>query len=140
MKNEEIELAEIIEESEKQFIATLTNVNQSAQLIMTTSNSIYDVAKQFIDLKRDLALMDLQFDSYIAKLENDRELFNKKATIVNGLLQSTSERMDIILKRLLQSDFSSLKKEDVEMRQQLIELLSEQNDNFCDMFLKLMSK
>lgn len=69
-----------------------------------------------MDIKRDLALMDIQFDSYLAKLENDRVLFNQKATIIDGLLQSTSERMDVILKCLLQNNFSSLKQEDVEMR------------------------
>ncbi len=115
-------------------------VEDGMKRLTSFSGNLVNACEMITKLQYDIKVMDNQLDNYIATLQYDLEQFNKIAPIVEKQLQSISSRMDLVLARLMQSDFSSLDQADVEMRQQLIQLLSDQNDSFCDMSIKLMTR
>lgn len=125
---------------DQQLQSCILVVESGMERLTNFSGNMVKVCDMVTNLQYDIKLMDNQLDNYIAKLQYDLDEFNKLAPIVEKQLQNISSRMDIILNRLIHSDFSSLDKADVEMRQQLIQLISDQNDSFCNMFIKLMTR
>lgn len=148
MKKQIIEDAEYIEidadgqaiDKIKQFNnATLAVENGLAHIAVCTGN-LSEITNSITQLAQNIAIMDRELDFMLGKMRTDLETFKTVAPIVERQLQQVSNRMDVILNKLILNDFSSLKAEDIETRHQLIQLMSDQNDLFCDMFLKLMTK
>lgn len=148
MKKQKIETAEYIEidaegvvldKIEKFNNATLAVENGLAHIAVFTGN-LSEITNNITQLTQNITIMDCELDLMLGKMRTDLEIFKTVAPMVERQLQQISNRMDLILNKLILNDFSSLKAEDVETRHHLIQLMSDQNDLFCDMFLKLMTK
>lgn len=104
------------------------------------TDNISALTQTVAELKRDIAVMDHQLDLFIVASKTDLEKFKLLVPLAERQLDKISSRMDNITMKILMDDFSSIDVGSVKKREMLIDMLSQQSENFNSMIMKLLSK
>lgn len=115
---------------------TLALANDCMANITDLTDRITSSVNTWVDLQRDIHLMDVQFNAYVATLDNNLEKYKISAPIVQAQLDNLNKMMDRILDKVLGMDAESEKEMDFKMK--LMESLDSYTDKLATMMVKLL--
>ena len=115
---------------------TLALANDCMANITDLTDRITSSVNTWVDLQRDIHLMDVQFNAYVATLDNNLEKYRISAPIVQAQLDNLNKMMDRILDKVLGMDAESEKEMDFKMK--LMESLDSYTDKLATMMVKLL--
>lgn len=114
----------------------LALANDCMANITDLTDRITSSVNTWVDLQRDIHLMDVQFNAYVATLDNNLEKYRISAPIVQAQLDNLNKMMDRILDKVLGMDAESEKEMDFKMK--LMESLDSYTDKLATMMVKLL--
>lgn len=115
---------------------TLALANDCMANITDLTDRITSSVNTWVDLQRDIHLMDVQFNAYVATLDNNLEKYKISAPIVQAQLDNLNKMMDRILDKVLGMDAELEKEMDFKMK--LMESLDSYTDKLATMMVKLL--
>ena len=107
----------------------LNNINALADNILTTVNS-------WKQMQRDMHSMDVQFNAYLAKLDNDLQQYKISAPIVSKQLDRVSDLMGRILDKVVSMDVKT--ELDLQDKNRMRDSLDSYIDRMAEMMVQLL--
>lgn len=134
MEQEElIERGEMALAQGQQAIVTAQDVTEN---ISNIANGLANAAVSYKQIEHDMAVMDMQFNSYLAGLEFQLEKYQVSAPIVREQLNNLDHKMERILDTVLELDTDDDKKLDFKLK--LLDTLNNYSDKLSMMMVKLL--
>jgi transcription elongation factor Elf1 len=91
------------------------------------------------EMKMEIARLDHQLDAFIAQTDANLERFKRAAPIIEKQLENASERIDRITDKILSNSDSDLTPESLQKQSILIDMMTQANDSFNNMVMKLLT-
>lgn len=121
-------------------IAQIDGTVQSANNCLVQINEIgakvVDITQSWTQMQENMYKMDLQFNAFIAGLENNLERYKISAPIVSEQLNNIDRIMNRILDRVLDMDVRT--KLDMDNKMRMMESLDSYIDKIATMMIKLL--
>lgn len=127
----------------ERFDASVGNVNNALMQANECFNSINELSDKitstvnsFVDLQRDMHMMDVQFNAYVASLDAELERHKGNLPVVEKQLDKINQMMDKVLDKVLAMDANTEKEMDMKMK--YMESLENFTDKIATMMVKLL--
>lgn len=104
--------------------------------ITNIAHGLADAAVSYKQIEHDIAVMDMQFGSYLAGLEFQLEKYQVSAPIVREQLNNLDHKMERILDTVLELDTDDDRKLDFKLK--LLDTLNNYSDKLSMMMVKLL--
>lgn len=122
--------------------ASVSNVNNTLMQATECFNSIDEIGDKIIncansvmDLQREMHMMDLQFNAYVAKLDSDLEKHKVDLPTLEKQLDKINDRMDRILDKVLEMETNTEK--EIDEKNKMMEMLMRNNETITSLIMKL---
>lgn len=115
---------------------TLQSANNCLAQINDIGNKVVAISQSWADMQLDMHKLDLQFDAYIAGLNNNLERYRISAPIVNEQLNNVDRVMNRILDKVLEMDVKTSL--DMENKTRMMDSLDSYIDKIATMMIKLL--
>jgi len=106
-----------------------TDISCSFAQVMNSAN----------EMKMEIARLDHQLDAFIAQTDANLERFKRAAPILEKQLENASARIDRITDKILSNSDSDLSPESLQKQSILIDMMTQANDSFNNMVMKLLT-
>lgn len=107
----------------------LNSLNVLGDKITSTVNSV-------LDLQRDMHMMDVQFNAYVANLDAELERHKGNLPVVERQLNNMNQMMGKILDKVLSMEANT--ENEMEMKMRYMETLETFTDKIATMMIKLL--
>ena len=107
----------------------VTDISCSFAQVMSSAN----------EMKMEIARLDHQLDAFIAQTNANLERFKRAAPILEKQLENASARIDRITDKILSNSDSDLSPESLQKQSVLIDMMTQANDSFNNMVMKLLT-
>lgn len=91
------------------------------------------------EMKLEIARLDNQLDAFIAQTDANLERFKRAAPILEKQIENASVRIDRITDKILSNSDSELSPESLQKQSILIDMMTQANESFNNMIMKLIS-
>lgn len=115
---------------------TLQSANNCLAQINDIGNKVVAISQSWADMQLEMHKLDLQFDAYIAGLNNNLERYRISAPIVNEQLNNVDRVMNRILDKVLEMDVKTSL--DMENKTRMMDSLDSYIDKIATMMIKLL--
>ena len=115
---------------------TLQSANNCLAQINDIGNKVVAISQSWADMQLDMHKLDLQFDAYIAGLNNNLERYRISAPIVNEQLNNVDRVMNRILDKVLEMDVKTSL--DMENKTRMMDSLDSYIDKIATMMINLL--
>ena len=117
-------------------IPELVPAAESLNNIQTIGTTILNGVTTWKQLEHDMHQMDVQFNAYVAKLDNDLEQYKISAPIVSKQLDRVNDLMSRILDKVVDMDVKT--ELDMQNKNRMMDSLDSYIDKMADMMVKLL--
>lgn len=114
----------------------VSNIMDRATDITCTFAQVMNSANE---MKMEIARLDHQLDAFIAQTDANLERFKRAAPILEKQLENASARIDRITDKILSNSDSDLTPESLQKQSILIDMMTQANDSFNNMVMKLLT-
>lgn len=114
----------------------VSNIMDRATDITCTFAQVMNSANE---MKLEIARLDNQLDAFIAQTDANLERFKRAAPILEKQLENASARIDRITDKILSNSDSDLTPESLKKQSILIDMMTQANDSFNNMVIKLLT-
>lgn len=125
-----------ITEEIAQIDGTLQSADKCLAQINDLGSKVVDITQSWTEMQVNMHKMDLQFNAFIAGLENNLERYKISAPIVNEQLNNIDRVMNRILDKVLEMDVKT--KLDMDNKMRMMESLDTYIDKIATMMIKLL--
>lgn len=115
---------------------TMANLTDCCNSICQIKDTVNDVATTWMNMKRDIHQMDLQFNAYMGNLEVNLEKYKTSAPIVAKQLDGLQNIMSRILDRVLSMD--AINEMQMQDKERMMSSLDSYIDRLATMMIKLL--
>lgn len=119
------------------------NAMQKVSSIMDRATDITCTFAQVMnsanEMKLEIARLDHQLDAFIAQTDANLERFKRAAPILEKQLENASARIDRITDKILCNSDADLTPESLKKQSILIDMMTQANDSFNNMVMKLLT-
>lgn len=115
---------------------TLAHANECFYSINKLGEKITSTANSFVELQRDMHMMDVQFNAYVASLDAELERHKDNLPIVEKQLDKINQMMDKVLDKVLAMDANT--ENEINMKMKYMESLENFTDKIATMMIKLL--
>ena len=117
-------------------IPELSATTESLNNIQSIGSTILNGVTTWKQLEHDMHQMDVQFNAYVAKLDNDLEQYKISAPIVSKQLDRVNDLMSRILDKVVDMDVKT--ELDMQNKNRMMDSLDSYIDKMADMMVKLL--
>lgn len=114
----------------------MANLTDCCNSICQIKDTVNDVATTWMNMKRDIHQMDLQFNAYMGNLEVNLEKYKTSAPIVAKQLDGLQNIMSRILDRVLSMD--AINEMQMQDKERMMSSLDSYIDRLATMMIKLL--
>ena len=114
----------------------LIEVNNSLVTINEISERITNVAYTWMDMQKDMHMMDLQFNAYMANLDSNLEKYKISAPIISKQLENLDNVMNRIVDKVI--DMNVETELDMTNKMRMMDSLDSYIDKVATMMIKLL--
>ena len=121
-------------------------INTAIQRVSNIMDQVSDVSCTFAqvmnsanEMKIEIARLDHQLDAFIAQTDANLERFKRAAPILEKQLENASSRIDRIVDKILSNSDSDITEESLQKQSILIDMMTQANDSFNNMIMKLLT-
>ena len=107
----------------------ITNINEVCERIS-------NIAHSWMDMQREMHIMDLQFNAYMANLDNNLEKYKISAPIVSKQLENLDNIMNRIVDKVI--DMNVETELDMTNKMRMMDSLDSYVDKVATMMIKLL--
>lgn len=117
-------------------IPELGAATESLNNIQSIGTTILNGVTTWKQLEHDMHQMDVQFNAYVAKLDNDLEQYKISAPIVSKQLDRVNDLMSRILDKVVDMDVKT--ELDMQNKNRMMDSLDSYIDKMAEMMVKLL--
>lgn len=121
------------------FNSCAVNVNNSLLLLDNISDNLNNSVQIISDTVYRISQLDHQLDAMLAQMDVDLEKYKAIVPIVERQLNNISERIDRITDSLLARQ-EGLSESDLQQKSMLLDMLSQANESFNNMIMRLLMR
>lgn len=114
----------------------LIEANNCINNINEVCERISNIAYSWMDMQREMHIMDLQFNAYMANLDNNLEKYKISAPIVNKQLENLDNIMNRIVDKVI--DMNVETELDMTNKMRMMDSLDSYIDKVATMMIKLL--
>lgn len=115
---------------------TMMQANECFNSLNMLGDKITSTVNSVLDLQRDMHMMDVQFNAYVANLDAELERHKGNLPVVERQLNNMNQMMDKILDKVLSMEANT--ENEMEMKMRYMETLETFTDKIATMMIKLL--
>lgn len=116
----------------------VNRIDNSYQMIASITTSVTDMVKYTQKIKYDIAKLDHELDKFIVSSNTSLEKFKSAMPVLESQLTRISNRIDMITNVMLQNVMNAKDPESIQKHEKMMEMLTEANNSFNNMLVKLI--
>lgn len=126
-------------EQPDKLLAVTNSIDQVCQTVNSATTTVAEAVKSIADVRLQIETMDHELSMFIVESQKNLEKFQQFAPMLEKQLENASSRIDRITDTILAQSSASLTPESLQKQQMLASLLSQTNDIFNNLLVKMIS-